>query len=174
LASGDVVIEPDTPIVTVLACAAIVGRPVRGRLRVRDLEPLSCQGVTLSAPQIAQKYALVRSEAGNASLPEATTTKVRWLKRTGVEQLDLVTVASLEQAGSTGLQFGFKVLNAGLQTVVVPVVLLAPPAPGEAWTDVAALDNNKDRYNGWFSRVHGALQLALRRLINEGLSRRGN
>jgi hypothetical protein len=173
LSSGDVVIEPDASIAVVLECAAVVGRAVGGRLRVRELEALPCQGVTLSAAQIAGKYELVRNGGGSAGLPPATTAEVRWLKRTGVQQLELVTVASPEHAGLNGLQFGLKVLNAGLQTVVVPVVLLASPPPGAAQTAAAALGDSKIRSNGWFSRVHGALQQALRRLINEGLSRPG-
>ena len=98
--------------------------------------------------------------------------EIRWLKRTGTERLDLVTVAGPEHADLKGLQFGLKVLNAGLQTVVVPVVLL-DPSPGESQTVAAVLGGSRTRSNGWFSRVHAALQLALRRLINEGLSRRG-
>jgi len=58
MSTGSVVIEPDTSIATVLACAAHIGRAVSGRLRVRELEPLSCQGVTLSASQIVEKYEL--------------------------------------------------------------------------------------------------------------------
>ena len=97
--------------------------------------------------------------------------EISWLKRTGMERLDLVAVAGPQHADLKGLQFGLKILNAGLQTVVIPVVLL-DSTPDEARTIATAFGDSKARSNGWFSRVHAALQLALRRLINEGLSRR--
>ena len=58
MSSGCAVIEPDTPIATVLECAGVIGHGVSGLLRVHELEPLSCQGVTMSAQQIAKKYEL--------------------------------------------------------------------------------------------------------------------
>ena len=95
-----------------------------------------------------------------------------------MEWVDLVTFGNARAGDEVNsLEFGLKVLNAGLQTVIVPVVLTVttptPPrrqaVPGNVLPAAPVVD--KARSNGWVSRVHSATSRTLRRLMTQALSR---
>ncbi len=126
LNAGDVVIAPDEPLSVILHAAATVGVPVPGRLVVDVLRPVACQGMTLSAHEIAGKYNEVCQAGGKRPPVQALVETVCWMTQASLEQVDLIAFKGQRPLVGERVQVGLKVVNAVLQTVVAPVILFDP------------------------------------------------
>ena len=176
LATGTAVIETGVPVSTVLNAARAIGSSVPARFMINALDPVQCGGTKVNPEQIVAKYEQVRCADDDTSLPSARWSRVHWLTSTSIEEVDLVTFGDRNCAESNELQFGFKVLSAHVQSVIVPVVLFDPALDTPASTESSSpILNNADSgskvcSNGRLSRIHQAAYQALRRLMTHALS----
>ncbi|MCK4341186.1 MAG: hypothetical protein KAY37_05620 [Phycisphaerae bacterium] len=180
LRGGDWVVEPDLPLVSLIDAATAADKPFQGLFVLRTLGESRSRGAQLTPQAIVQKYDQERNKAGREPLPRARHRTVCWLTRNRREHFDLVLIEAGPKAGFAGLVFCVKVVNAGLQTVMVPAVLFK--APSRKATTSAVRHNQRvhqrlsnvssaARANGWLDRVDRAMRCALRRLLTEELVR---
>lgn len=174
LTEADVVVQSDTDVGVILAVAGVLGKTLTARFQIHELPAMPCREVKLSANQIVAKYERVRQEEAGG-LPPALASRVTWLTRQAIEQVDLVTFDGEPPEGVEGLQLALKVLDAGLQAVVVPVILVdARRAPTDRLTgrELDRSSNQTIRVNSWIAPIHRAVDLSLRMLISEAIALR--
>ena len=174
LEAGGVVVVAEASPTLILDAAALLNEPVIGLLQVGDLKPVMCRGATLTADDIVSKYDQLRQADGREPLTAAVDRKGYWLSRSGVEQAELVTFAAPSLLAADGVQAGLRVINADLQTVVVPVVLFDPAC---ATRGAGSLPNFEEiagslSANGWLRELASVLNQALRRLVTKARSDR--
>ena len=105
-----------------------------------------------------------------------------WLSRAGANEIDLITFGDGQTNGIKGLQFALQVLYGDLDTVLIPVVLFDWRDTREGQSIEEENDRvckaladlrKKDVSNAYLSKVHMALNQAIRRLVTEGRSQWG-
>jgi hypothetical protein len=179
---ADYVIKPDLPIEQVIESATVIRKRFAGRYVINSLGPESCGRVRISPEAIEEKYERVRRESEALNLPVAIAEQIWWLSREGHDRTQFVTLGDGASNSMRGLQFALQVSCGELDTVVTPVVLfdwrhVSPDESVEEGNERASCAlrriGDKALSNAYLAAVHGALRLALRRLVSEKRPQRG-
>ena len=170
------IIEPEIGIRDIIESATTIGKRFRGRYVIRKQESIFCGRVLLRPETIIEKYEKVRQESRKGTLPPAMDEQVWWLSGRGHEQVRFIAFGKGATNSIPGLQFAAQIHCGDSDTVVIPVVLFDWC---DGLTDESAEEGNKraldtlthiknnELSNSFLGAVDGALQQALRRLINE-------
>jgi len=175
------IIDPHISVDRIIESAAVIGKRFSGRYALKKLKPETCTRVRLNPEMIVKKYDQVRIESGEERLPAASAGKTLWLSRTGIDEIETVTMGNVPTDKIKGLQFALKVFSDDQGTVIVPALLFdwqgvpkghsiekENAAASRALTDIV----NSPVTNLYLSGVYKALKHTLRRLITENLARR--
>ena len=170
------IIEPDIAMPLAARAAAVVGKPFVGRWLVRTLEPVPFSQGHVTVDMIAARYERVRLESTSHDLPPAKTETLTWLSREGVRQAETMTVGHPLDDEHGGQQIAVQVMHDGIQSVVVPFILLNAGGTGPSSSveqhnsrALGACEHvEKDGLAGsWQRRVLHFILLTLQRLLTE-------
>jgi hypothetical protein len=180
--SGDYVIESELPLRVLVQSADIVGTRFRGRYLLRQDQPLSTGVPRVTASLLISEYQQLCMEYRGVGLPSVKETVLRWLSGGRPERVSVVLFEGGQGNPVTGLEFGLKLYDAGLQTVLVPVALFNAAAgpdfssPQEYNRYVSKqLDTLEAQiaWTGWLRSVKALAYLAARIVINKNHPRMG-
>lgn len=133
LTNGDWVAEPDVPLVVVTRAASVIDKAMRGRWLLQRLDPIPFPEGGLTAAAVAGRYDRVRSE-DRRELPQAVAEKLWWLSRQHAEQSEAVSFRSKDSGSGGPLELVVRILNDGVQNIILPVVILNADAIPAAHT----------------------------------------
>jgi len=166
------VIEPDIPLLSLVESAIVLGERFRGCYLVEAREQVSCKALC-DADEFIKKYEQVC--LGKPQMPTAERTTLRWLSKDKNEQITTVVFKDKDSDCFSHIEWGIKFLNAKLQTILVPVIMLNAGRKNEDTSkeqcNQAALEVLRfiedERYKGYLEMVGYIIDHTVRRLITE-------
>ncbi len=175
------IIQPDIPIPVLIKAATVLGRRFERRCCLNELDPVPCRGIRLAAEVIADKYEQLRPKQPGTTLPAPQLEDSWWLSRDDAHREQTILFFDGVHESIRGLGLAYQIRYDGLQTVVVPAVLLdarrvgTNPSPEVHNHQVALVSeriNDNDLARTWLTKVDHAMRSSLRRLVTAAMSER--
>ena len=176
---GGYVIETDIPLLSLVKSATITDEKFRGRYLVKNMPPINCS-VVISASDFVTKY--TQNTQSKPQLPQAVEIPLWWLWRDKADKVAMVIFKERDPVLLRGLEFGIKFVDAGLQTVLIWVVLFNAE---ETTRDESVDLHNQSMYeqlqriedhslsnDGWLQMVQREAGYAIRQLMTRKLADR--
>lgn len=181
--NGEYVVESETPLPSLLKSATVLDKMLNGRFLIKIIEaPINCK-VIISAGELINKYEQICQTKSGQRLPQPREAQLWWLGHNKTEQVTTVIFASADSGFLGRVEVGLKLLDANLQTVLVPAVIFN--AGKKADSQVSAEQHNQallrllepiinddPSFKGWLAAVYGNIREAVRQLITRGMADR--
>ena len=168
------VIETDIPISILAKATAAADSHLCGRYLLKADPVYNCR-VHISPSELLCKFDQIRRSI--AQLPTASQIDICWLSKEKIDRAATFLVSCNIVSRFGNLEFGIKFLNAGLQTLLVPVIILntdiknntATAYSQDFYGSLADIDNNLPQ-SGWLQMVKNAVYYAIRQLISREMA----
>ena len=179
--SGGYVVEADIPISTLIRSAEVLDEPFTGRYLMKRVDPPINCGVNISSSEFVEGYENGRRERRGLPLPPVEEKELWWLSDRNIERITLIILADTTLESLATLEFGITLLNATLQTVVIPVVLfnvaekmIDAPVGGHNQLVLERLERieHSPRSSAWLKMVYGNVNQVIRQLVTRRLASR--
>lgn len=175
--SDEYVIESDIPLSALAKSATIVNGRFTGRYLVKNTTPVHCNAV-ISAQEIIEKYEQITQS--KSQMPQAKCMDLWWLSKDRTEKAITVIFNRKNPGPFSHLEFGIRFVDAGLQTVLMRVILFnANDKPGNvpveqhnqtALEQLLRIEEGSLSDDGWLQMVHREVNYAIRQLITRRLA----
>ena len=181
LDGGSSVIESEVPLPELIQSATAIGKPFTGRFLLKARAPLPCRDVTITVKDLVEKYEYIRKDEPTRALSPAQRECAHWITTEQIEPIDIITFKYKTNSPISNFQLGFKILTAGLQSVIVPVELFCIEQMDATMTvehhnkfALASLNqpNMTVLFNSWTRMVKKRVVQAIQRLITMSLGSR--
>ena len=173
---GDYVIESDLSLRLLAQSACVMETPFCGRHLLGQDTPISTGVPGISASILIAEYQQLCAESPGVPLPSAYEAMLWWFSRARLERVRMVLFDGGESSPIPGLEFGIKLYDAGLQTVLVPVALFNADvgsenaSPAEHNRNVSRLLDKLDTRavrTGWLRSIKALTDRAAQIVINK-------
>jgi len=181
LRSKDYVVESEFGMPALAEQIALLDEPFVGRFVISQMDaPILCDGA-LSADDFIDIYEKLRQRKTQMSLPPVQKKAINWLSRDGIDQKETILFSDSGSDCSNPLQLALKLINGGLQTVFVSVILFEAPVKmnhvsvqshNQQVLKRLKRTENKIMASAWLKKVYFNVNHVIRQLMTRQLAKR--
>ena len=144
---------------------------------IHQLDPIFTGAANMCASTLIEKYRQLGHDQPAVQWPSVSKERVSWLSKSRQEQVELIIFHGDDSAPFAGLAYGIQLMDAGLQIVALPVILLesivdSPFKTSDEYNEcllisVQAIAHSPHLLRAWVEKLHELVGQALGYLINQ-------